>query len=127
MSASLLMSSSVRALGVRVSVTISGLLVVAWLAGITIYWYQMVIPAINESAGDSSQRRDNLNVTSVDNRLPVTLITGFLGSGMYRFILKFRTESIYSFYFAGQTIKIAQIKKKKNDFQSFYKLQGKQH
>ena len=83
MSVSLFLSSMARAMTPRVAAVVAAGLLFLWITAVTAYWYRVVVPGVrklNQSETDSKDTVDK----KADNRLPVTLITGFLGSGAYR-------------------------------------------
>lgn len=82
MMSSLLLSTSVRALKPALAIGLSGGIWSMWCLGVTLFWYYSVEPTAagadteaETSAPDPSSRPQE------DSRLPVTLITGFLGAG----------------------------------------------
>jgi hypothetical protein len=99
---SLLLSTTVRALQAQLAIMISGGLCAAWCIGVTLFWYYSVLPATTTSStvadlsssgvedaatasssgggdGGGGGNLDGQQGRGGDCRLPVTLVTGFLG------------------------------------------------
>ncbi len=55
-------------------------LLLLWIAAVTAYWYLVVVPSARK-LGQSDTQTSSSEKTKADSRLPVTLVTGFLGSG----------------------------------------------
>jgi len=99
MSCSLTTTLTVKLLAPPVALTIAAALFTSWMTGILCYWYLIVIKPASKSAGKDeampikpetsnagvvdqawySRKLDTANLK--DTRLPLTIITGFLGSG----------------------------------------------
>ena len=84
----LLLSLSVRALKPTRALLLSVGLSILWTAGITIFWYYSILPGATKGdlpsgvKGNSEKMNaDNNTGQQKDQRLPVTIVTGFLGAG----------------------------------------------
>lgn len=82
MLSSLFLSSTVRALKPRLSCAISAAIFVLWVSGVTMFWYFNVVPKAQSSRA-ADRRTGDKSTAKDDDRLPVTIVTGFLGAGIY--------------------------------------------
>jgi hypothetical protein len=72
----LMLSSTVKALGSRLAVIVCLTFASVWVAGITIFWHFTITEVANKDQTLNTEKK-----TDSDKKLPVTLVTGFLGSG----------------------------------------------
>lgn len=82
----LLLSTTVRALRPALALAVSGGLWSVWCLGVTAFWHSSVVPGSTTPPIESSVAPGPASAPlrlkeDEDPRLPVTLVTGFLGSG----------------------------------------------
>lgn len=106
---SLMITMTVRVFGPLFAISISSVSFLAWIIFLNIYWYFVILPARNsdskrEATGEVTEtkaekkplweKRERNSLSKSDQRLPVTIVTGFLGSGKTTLVKKILTNTI---------------------------------